>query len=127
MGIAIAVGVSLVLVIAASAQPVKVDGGRLEGTVEDGIRVYRGIPFAAPPVGELRWRAPRPATKWEGIRKADAFGRPCLQINQAIANLPAPDEDCLYLNVWTPARAGDGVDPWGRVHRRHAARAALPR
>ena len=102
--------VSLLLASAASAGPVstvRVDGGLLEGTAEDGLMVYRGIPFAAPPVGDLRWRAPRPAAKWEGVRKADAFGRACLQINQAIANLPAPSEDCLYLNVWSPATRAD--------------------
>ncbi len=89
------------------ARPVKVDGGLLEGTAEDGLMVYRGIPFAAPPVGDLRWRAPQPAAKWNGVRKADTFGRACLQINQAIANLPAPNEDCLSLNVWTPATRAD--------------------
>ena len=102
--------ISLLLASAASAGPVKVvrvDGGLLEGTAEDGLMVYRGIPFAVPPVGDLRWRAPLPAAKWEGVRKADTFGRACLQINQAIANLPAPNEDCLYLNVWSPAARAD--------------------
>jgi para-nitrobenzyl esterase len=99
--------VSLLLAGAASAAPVKVDGGSLEGTAEDGLMVYRGIPFAAPPVGDLRWRPPQPAAGWTGIRKADTFGRACLQINKAIANLPQPSEDCLYLNVWTPATRAD--------------------
>lgn len=97
----------LVVVRTASAGPVKVENGLLDGTAEDGLMVYRGIPFAAPPVGDLRWRAPQPAATWTGVRKADAFGRACLQINQAIANLPAPSEDCLYLNVWTPATRAD--------------------
>ena len=66
----------LVLMIAGSciAQqpvPVKVDGGLLQGTTEDGLTVYRGIPFAAPPVGDLRWRAPQPAVKWEGVRQVN--------------------------------------------------------
>ena len=56
--------------VAASAA-VKVDQGLLEGRVEDGLTVYRGIPFAAPPVGDLRWRAPQPAAKWNGVRQAD--------------------------------------------------------
>jgi para-nitrobenzyl esterase len=103
----VALGVSLLLAGAATAGPVRVDGGLLEGTAEDGLTVYRGIPFAAPPVGALRWRAPQPAATWAGIRKADTFGRACLQINRAIANLPAPSEDCLYLNVWTPATRAD--------------------
>lgn len=90
---------------AAFCQPVKVEGGLLQGTLEDGLRVYRGIPFAAPPIGDLRWRPPQPAPKWEGVRAADQFGRACIQTNAAIANLPAPSEDCLYLNVWTPAKS----------------------
>ena len=90
---------------AAFAETVKVEGGLLQGTVEDGLRVYRGIPYAAAPTGDLRWRAPQPAPKWEGVRAADQFGRACIQTNAAIANLPAPSEDCLYLNVWTPAKS----------------------
>jgi para-nitrobenzyl esterase len=53
--------------------PVKVEQGLLQGTYEDGLSVYRGIPFAAPPVGDLRWRAPQPAAIWDGIRQADKF------------------------------------------------------
>ncbi len=87
----------------AASETVKVEGGLLRGSVEDGIRVYRGIPYAAPPIGEFRWRPPQPAPKWDGIRAADQFGRACIQTNAAIASLPAPSEDCLYLNVWTPA------------------------
>ncbi|MBI3475745.1 MAG: carboxylesterase family protein [Acidobacteria bacterium] len=90
---------------AAFAETVKVEGGLLQGTVEDGLRVYRGIPFAAPPIGNLRWRPPQPASKWNGVRAADEFGRACIQTNAAIADLPAPSEDCLYLNVWTPAKS----------------------
>ena len=54
--------------------PVKVEDGLVQGTSEDGLTVYRGIPFAAPPVGDLRWRAPQPAAKWEGVRQATKFG-----------------------------------------------------
>ncbi len=89
-------------------ETLKVEGALLKGTVEDGLRVYRGIPYAAPPVNDLRWRPPQPVPKWEGLRAADQFGRPCMQTNAAMADLPAPSEDCLYLNVWTPAtHAGD--------------------
>lgn len=96
------------LTSAAFAETVKVEGGLLKGTVEDGLSVYRGIPYAAPPIGDLRWRPPQPGPKWEGVRAADQFGRACVQTNSAIADLPAASEDCLYLNVWTPAkRAGD--------------------
>lgn len=90
---------------AGSTETVRVEDGLLQGTVEDGLRVYRGIPYAAPPVGDLRWRPPQPAPKWEGVRAADQFGRACVQTNQAIANLPAPSEDCLYVNIWTPAKS----------------------
>lgn len=95
---------ALAAVGAVVANPVKVDGGLLKGTLEDGLKIYRGIPYAAPPVGDLRWRPPQPAPKWTGVRAADQFGRACMQTNPAIANLPAPSEDCLYLNVWTPAK-----------------------
>src|SRR6185312_5311345 len=77
----------------AFGQTVRVEDGLLQGTVEDGLQVYRGIPFAAPPVGDLRWRPPQPAPKWEGVRRAEEFGRACMQTNAAIANLPPPSED----------------------------------
>jgi para-nitrobenzyl esterase len=79
---------------------VKIEGGLVQGTTEDGLTVYRGIPFAAPPVGDLRWRAPQPAAKWEGVRQAAKFGPKPIQGSR---NGPEMSEDCLYLNVWTPA------------------------
>ncbi len=94
-------------ITAFAATTVKVESGLLQGTVEDGLQVYRGIPYAAAPVGDLRWRPPQPAQKWQGVRKADQFGRACMQSNPAIDNLPAPSEDCLYLNVWSPAKRPD--------------------
>ncbi len=101
-----------------AAQPpeVHIDTGKIAGEAStDGLRVFRGIPFAAPPVGELRWQDPRPAASWSGVRDATAFGARCTQpsgtasgrIPDAISNLPI-SEDCLYLNVWTAAgRAGE--------------------
>ena len=59
--------------------PLKVEGGLLQGTPEDGLTVYRGIPFAAPPIGDLRWSAPQPAAKWNGVRQAAKFGPSCMQ------------------------------------------------
>lgn len=104
----------------ASAQPaasVTVSGGRLQGVVEDGLTIYRGIPYAAPPVGNLRWRVPRPAPAWTGVRRASEFGRACMQSNPAIANLPAPSEDCLFVNVWTPAtRASERLPVMVWIH-----------
>ena len=88
-----------------SAETLKIEGGFIEGTVEDGLAVYRGIPYAAPPIGGLRWRPPQPVPKWQGVRKADKFGAPPIQTNPALASVPyTPSEDCLYLNVWTPAK-----------------------
>jgi para-nitrobenzyl esterase len=82
--------------------PVQVEGGLLQGSLEDGLTVYRGIPFAAPPVGDLRWRAPQPAAKWDGVRPATQFGPAPIQGSR---NGPGMSEDCLYLNVWTPAKS----------------------
>src|SRR5690348_6088260 len=78
----------------AAAAVVNVDGGRVEGVLENGLRVYRGIPFATPPVGDLRWRAPQPVKPWRGVRRADKFASPCMQVaGPATAVLP-PSEDC---------------------------------
>jgi len=76
------------------------EGGKVEGTVENGIKVFKGIPFAAPPVGDLRWRAPQPVKSWEGVRKADKFAPGSIQ-NQKLEQ----SEDCLYLNIWTTANS----------------------
>ena len=82
--------------------PRPVEGGRVQGTSEGGLTVYRGIPFAAPPVGDLRWRAPQSAPGWEGVRPATRFGPKPIQ---GAGNGPEMSEDCLYLNVWTPAKS----------------------
>lgn len=105
--------ITAVLVSAAwqvHAAPLRVAQGELEGTEESGMRVFRGIAFAAPPVGALRWREPQPAASWSGVRKADQFGPACAQGQVAADGKLAAgiSEDCLYLNVWTPAkRAGE--------------------
>jgi len=98
----------------AAGPTVKVEQGLLQGTVEDGLTVYRGVPFAAPPVGDLRWRPPQPAAKWDGVRHADAFAPECVQRGfgppPSGEKPPAMSEDCLYLNVWTSAKkASDRV------------------
>ena len=74
----------------------------MQGTYENGLTVYKGIPFAAPPVGDLRWRAPQPAKSWEGIKQTDKFAPAPFQGG----NPPSgKSEDCLYLNIWTPAKS----------------------
>ncbi|HEY2480623.1 MAG TPA: carboxylesterase family protein [Caulobacteraceae bacterium] len=91
------------------AQTVRTEGGVLRGTTTaDGLAVYKAIPFAAPPVGALRWRPPAPAAPWAGVRAADAFAPACMQVSAAYLDFGIPalpvSEDCLYLNVWTPAK-----------------------
>jgi para-nitrobenzyl esterase len=84
---------------------VKTDAGYVSGTDQNGIRVYLGIPFAAPPTGDLRWRPPAPVLPWDGVKETKQYAATCPQPGS-----PAPlnmSEDCLYLNVWTPARSAD--------------------
>ena len=88
------------------------DSGKLQGATDPGspgIHIFRGIPFAAPPLGDLRWREPQPVTRWSGVRPATEFGPRCMQqplFSDMMFRSPGPSEDCLYLNVWTPARPG---------------------
>jgi para-nitrobenzyl esterase len=104
-------GLALAVVGApAMAQIAQADitGGKIAGTTEDGLSVFKGIPFAAPPVGELRWKAPQAVTAWSGVRQTIAFANACMQ-NPGPLSRQAPgisaSEDCLYLDVWTPAKA----------------------
>lgn len=88
-----------------SAPIIQVQAGQLEGMRENSVHVFKGIPFAAPPVGELRWRDPQPVTPWTGVRKAVEFGEVCPQPEAKIQGAGAEgvqSEDCLNLNVWTP-------------------------
>jgi len=110
--------VAVVLVLAPMARAadrVKVDGGILEGTVgtEPSVRLFKGVPFAAPPVGVLRWKAPQPVRPWTGVRKGE-WGTRCMQ-GPMWGPLRTRDmqmgEDCLYLNVWTTARSPRARQP----------------
>jgi hypothetical protein len=88
---------------------VKTDTGKVHGkmSLEGQVRAFLGIPYAAPPVGPLRWKPPQPARKWTGVREATAFGAHCMQPNiysDMIFRDPGPSEDCLTLNVWTAAK-----------------------
>jgi len=89
---------------------VQTESGLVSGADSDGVQVFKGIPFAAPPVGPLRWRPPQPPANWQGIRAATEFGMDCPQKRTAAesgSRAPGQDEDCLSLNVWTPARQAD--------------------
>lgn len=95
----------------AADDSVRIESGSISGTAgqRPEIRVYRGIPFAAPPVGDLRWKAPQPVAPWKGVREAKEFGSNCLQKpypagSVYASQLPKINEDCLYLNVWTAAK-----------------------
>ena len=83
----------------------KVTGGAISGTAENGISIFKGITFAAPPVGDLRWKAPAPVKSWSGVKRADAFANACMQPPRSQGNTAPVSEDCLYLNVWTPAKS----------------------
>lgn len=91
----------------ASPGPVRTESGRVLGVAKDGVVSWKGVPFAAPPVGERRWRAPEPAPAWKGVRKADSYAHDCMQLpfpSDAAPLGTPPAEDCLYLNVWAPAK-----------------------
>ena len=96
-----------------SADRVKTANGIVEATTapKDGVRTFKGLPFAQPPVGDLRWREPQPVKNWSGARNADQFGPRCMQRTGPGADYwfrsNGMNEDCLYLNVWTPAKSGN--------------------
>lgn len=105
----------LVTSVAAAGQ-VRTDSGAVEGTTStDGkVQIFKGIPFAAPPVGPLRWKEPQPVTPWQGVRKAAEFGPRCMQGNvfgDMVFRDSGPSEDCLYLNVWTPKASASAKLP----------------
>ncbi|HXH15922.1 MAG TPA: carboxylesterase family protein [Sphingomonas sp.] len=104
--------IAATIAVATSAQtaiPVaKVDGGTVTGVVDKTVVAFKGIPFAAPPVGPLRWRAPEPVKPWSGVRAANAFGHDCMQLpfpSDAAPLGTTPAEDCLVVNVWRPVSA----------------------
>jgi para-nitrobenzyl esterase len=109
------VGLMAALAIAACASApgadrVRTSAGIVEGLGRQasGVRLFHGIPFAAPPVADLRWREPQPAAPWQGVRDAKSFGARCMQaplFSDMMFRSPSVSEDCLYLNVWTPAHS----------------------
>ena len=105
------------------SEPVRTASGLVAGVAGklDGVVVFKGIPFGAPPVGELRWKPPQPVASWDGVRAADRFGPACIQPHQRdrvpnnravdLPDSPPMSEDCLYLNVWTPAASANARLP----------------
>ena len=118
VGVLAVLGVLSVLLAAPlqAADQVEVTGGVIEGTVgtDPAVRLFKGVPFAAPPVGDLRWKAPQPVVPWKDVRKADTWGTRCVQ-GPVWGPLRTRDaqmgEDCLYLNVWTTARSAKEKRP----------------
>ncbi|MBL8548515.1 MAG: carboxylesterase family protein [Hyphomonadaceae bacterium] len=123
-----AVGAALVLAGCQTAAPapptvaqfgdsVQVEAGSLRGVrTEDGVVAFKGVPFAAAPVGDLRWRAPQPVAAWDGVREAREFGPICMQapwpgVGRLYSGPTEPSEDCLFLNVWTQAQRADAKLP----------------
>jgi para-nitrobenzyl esterase len=93
----------------ALAEPVRTEAGLVDGVQEASVRVFKGIPFAAPPVGALRWQPPQAVAKWEGTRAADRFAPVCPQLGAYPPESPPEpmSEDCLHLNVWQPPAAAE--------------------
>src|SRR5919107_3222463 len=101
---AIAALIVSALPMLAASDIVTVDGGQIAGAADRGVRVFKGIPYAAPPVGALRWRPPQPVVAWSGVRDASAFGAECPQTQYPagsvyIRPIEKQSEDCLFLNV----------------------------
>ncbi len=104
---------------AAVNDPVKLESGSVSGVAgtSPAVRIYKGIPYAAPPVGDLRWKAPKAAAAWTGVKKADTYGTSCMQVPYpdnspyASENSARIGEDCLYLNVWTAAKSAKDKRP----------------
>ncbi len=102
--------------VGSDVKPIPVDGGLIVGTVEEGIHVFKGVPFAATTAGENRWKPPQPVAAWEGVRLSDAFGPECPQAPYAAGSMyyrpPQPQsEDCLSLNVWTASLEAEARRP----------------
>jgi para-nitrobenzyl esterase len=104
--LALAVTIPLTALNKSSPVQVSLDSGKIKGATERGVIAFKGIPYASPPVGPLRWRPPQPPKKWSGVRSAAQYGADCMQLpfpSDAAPLGTPPAEDCLYMNVWRPA------------------------
>jgi para-nitrobenzyl esterase len=106
--VAASAALALTATAAQAADTAKVAQGELHGATAGAVTSFKNIPFAAPPVGDLRWRPPQAAAKWTGVRDATALGPQCMQMRQVTADVKQ-SEDCLQLNVWTPASFKPGA------------------
>src|SRR5208283_3275185 len=111
LGLALTACISLM-----AADAVRTDAGAVRGTTtaDDTMRVYKGIPYAAPPVGDLRWKSPQPVASWSDVRQTVEFAPRCAQghiYDDMVFRDKGGSEDCLYLNVWTPAASAEGRRP----------------
>jgi len=118
-----AVSIGAALADTECGAPVKVSGGLLRGTAEDGTCVWKGVPYAAPPVEGLRWKAPREVRGWKGVKDAVEFPPPCVQYNGLMATMDCEhfgeligSEDCLYLNIWRPQTEERGLPVFFWIH-----------
>jgi para-nitrobenzyl esterase len=105
-GVLIAGALLMTAQLWAQGNVVTTESGQVKGSVKDGVLAFKGIPFAAPPLGSLRWRAPQPVAPWTGVRDASTYSTDCDQLpfpSDAAPLGAGTSEDCLYLNVWKPA------------------------
>ena len=125
LAVTVVVATCLVVTFTAAEQPIRVEGGLVSTSLDDnGVRVYKGIPYAAPPVGEFRWKAPQSVRPWTGVRDSTRPGAACVQLSRnpdtaarlALNPLENQSEDCLYLNVWAPPARRDGLPVMVWIH-----------
>src|SRR5579871_78430 len=108
----VVLGLSLLSIVdpamARDAPVVRAPAGEVRGEAQGDLNVFRGLPYAAPPTGSMRWKPPVAASSWQGVRQANRFGPACYQPKPRVASIYADppesmSEDCLSLNIWSPA------------------------
>jgi para-nitrobenzyl esterase len=114
----ISAGTLCLIVSLACAKSALIESGAIEGSTRSGLTIYKGVPFAAPPLGDLRLREPQSVAPWKGTRKATSFAPACMQKGVSMPGEapPSVSEDCLYLNIWTPAKADERLPVMIWIH-----------